>query len=80
MSLKLINVELVSYNSESESMVIFKDIQIAIDRGKIVQISNKVGDCDQILDCKNKLVTPGYIDSHTHPVFLNCRQDDFLKG
>ena len=80
MSLKLINVgELVSYNSESESMVIFKDIQIAIDRGKIVQISNKVGDCDEILDCKNKLVTPGYIDSHTHPVFLNCRQDDFSK-
>ncbi len=80
MSLKLINVgELVSYNSESESMVIFKDIQIAIDSGKIVQISNKVGDCDEILDCKNKLVTPGYIDSHTHPVFLNCRQDDFSK-
>ena len=80
MSLKLINVgELVSYNSESESMVIFKDIQIAIDRGKIVQISNKVGDCDEILDCKNRLVTPGYIDSHTHPVFLNCRQDDFSR-
>ncbi len=80
MSLKLINVgELVSYNSESESMVISKDIQIAIDRGKIVQISNKVGDCDEILDCKNRLVTPGYIDSHTHPVFLNCRQDDFSR-
>jgi len=78
MSLKLINIgELVTYNSESESMVVFKDIQLAIDDGKIAQIANKVGDCDDVLDCKNKLVTPGYIDSHTHPVFLNSRQDDF---
>jgi len=59
-------------------MVIFKDIQIAIDGGKIAQIANKVSDCDNILDCENKLVTPGYVDSHTHPVFLNSRQDDFL--
>ncbi len=78
MSLKLINIgELVTYNSESQSMVIFKDIQIAIDGGKIAQIANKVSDCDNILDCENKLVTPGYVDSHTHPVFLNSRQDDF---
>ena len=79
MSLKLINIgELVTYNSERQSMVIFKDIQIAIDGGKIAQIANKVSDCDNILDCENKLVTPGYVDSHTHPVFLNSRQDDFL--
>ena len=78
MSLKLINIgELVTYNSERQSMVIFKDIQIAIDGGKIAQIANKVSDCDNILDCENKLVTPGYVDSHTHPVFLNSRQDDF---
>ena len=78
MSLKLINIgELVTYNSESQSMEILKDIQIAIDGGKIAQIANKVGDCDNILDCENKLVTPGYVDSHTHPVFLNSRKDDF---
>ena len=36
MSLKLINIgELVTYNSESESMVVFKDTQLAIDDGKI---------------------------------------------
>ena len=79
MSLKLKNIgELVTYNSEKKSMVILKDVQIAIENGKISDIGTLVGDCDEILDCKKKLITPGYIDSHTHPVFVNSRYNDFF--
>ncbi len=79
MSLKLINIgELVTYNSEKKSMVILKDIEIAIENGKISDIGTLVGDCDEILDCKKKLITPGYIDSHTHPVFVKSRYNDFF--
>ena len=29
------------------------------------------------IDCKNNLVTPGFVDSHTHPVFVHTREDEF---
>lgn len=30
-------------------------------------------------DCRNKIVLPGFVDSHTHPVFANPRLIDFEK-
>ena len=38
---------------------------------------------DNVINCNHKLVTPGFVDPHTHPVFLNEREDEFhmrLKG
>ncbi len=31
------------------------------------------------IDCANKVVLPGFVDSHTHPVFLSPRLVDFEK-
>jgi imidazolonepropionase len=31
------------------------------------------------LDCRGKVVLPGFVDSHTHPVFVNPRLIDFEK-
>jgi len=31
------------------------------------------------IDCTHKVVVPGFVDSHTHPVFLNPRLVDFEK-
>jgi imidazolonepropionase len=31
------------------------------------------------IDCARKIVTPGFVDSHTHPVFVNPRLIDFEK-
>ena len=30
------------------------------------------------IDCKGKMITPGFVDPHTHPIFLNTRHDEFL--
>ena len=29
------------------------------------------------IDCGNNLVTPGFVDSHTHPVFVDTREEEF---
>tara|TARA_B100000749_G_scaffold227843_1_gene183752 strand:- start:788 stop:2086 length:1299 start_codon:yes stop_codon:yes gene_type:complete len=83
-SLQLTNIgQLVSYNSKISGMETLEKIQIAIDDGIITEIGNKVNDADRHIDCKGKLITPGFVDSHTHPVFLNGREDEFamrLKG
>ena len=83
-SLKLINVgNLVSYNSKKEAMVSKKDLEIVIKNGKIIEIGRCLNDADEIYDCENKLVTPGFIDCHTHPVFLEDRSKEFemrIKG
>jgi imidazolonepropionase len=31
------------------------------------------------IDCKGQVVLPGFVDSHTHPVFINPRLVDFEK-
>ena len=46
-------------------------MEILISKGKIIEIGSKVSDADQLFDCENKLVTPGFVDCHTHPVFLD---------
>ena len=84
MSLKLINIgELATFDSFLKQMAIHPHIEIAIENGIVVEMGETVDDCDDVLDCHGGLITPGFIDSHTHPVFLNGRQNDFamrLKG
>jgi imidazolonepropionase len=59
---------------------------VLIDAGKITN----VGTTSQLLrslrnkkfkeiDCRNKVVIPGFVDSHTHPVFATPRLIDFEK-
>ncbi len=83
-TLKLFNIgNLVTYNMNHNSMISIKDVEILISEGKIIEIGSKVSDADQLLDCENKLITPGFVDCHTHPVFLDGRENEFemrLKG
>ena len=77
-SLKLINIgQLVTYDSMKNEMVVFENTEIAIEGNHIKEVGQNLGDADQIFDCKNKLVTPGFVDPHTHPVFLDGRENEF---
>ena len=83
-TLKLINIgNIVTYSVDSESMISLKDKEIMISEGKISEIGNSLGFADEILDCNDKLVTPGFVDCHTHPVFMDERENEFkmrIKG
>lgn len=77
-SLKLINVgNLLTYNSNKNSMIYEQDLEIIVSKGKIIEIGKNLKNVDQIYDCENNLVTPGFVDCHTHPVFFNDRSDEF---
>ena len=77
-SLKLINVgTLLTYNSKKNSMISEEGLEITVMDGKIIEIGKNLNNADQIYDCENKLVTPGFVDCHTHPVFFNDRSDEF---
>ena len=59
------------------------DVEIIIDNDLILEIGNNLRKIDNVINCNHKLVTPGFVDPHTHPVFLNAREDEFhmrLKG
>ena len=55
----------------------FKDVEIIIDNELILEIGKDLRNIDSVIDCNNKLVTPGFVDPHTHPVFLNSRENEF---
>ena len=77
-SLKLTNIgQLVTYNSEQQDMVISENVEIAMEGGNIIEIGENLNSADEQIDCNGKLVTPGFVDPHTHPVFLDGREDEF---
>jgi len=78
LSLKLSNVgQLVTYNAEILDMVVRDNVEIVIEGHQVTEVGQNLGDADTVLDCKEKLVTPGFVDPHTHPVFLDGREDEF---
>ena len=83
-TLKLFNIgNMVTYSVNENSMISSKGMEILISDGKIIEVGSKVSNADQLIDCENKLVTPGFVDCHTHPVFLDGRENEFemrLKG
>ena len=82
--IKLENIgSLVTYNSKLGIMDTLNDVEIIIDNDLILEIGNNLRKIDTVINCNHKLVTPGFVDPHTHPVFLNAREDEFhmrLKG
>jgi imidazolonepropionase len=76
--------QLVSWNSKKDKMEIKSDVEILINDDKIEQIAPNIEDRDyEKIDARNKLVTPGFVDPHTHPVFYNTREKEFemrIKG
>ena len=75
---------------ELKELGIIEDGAVFCIGGKIVSVGKtKDALCDAWLkknqkkileiDCKNKVVLPGFVDSHTHPAFISPRLNDFEK-
>ncbi len=63
---------------EMSSLKVYNDVEILIDGDIISKIDKKIEmDDADVIDAKGMLVTPGYIDSHTHLVFGGYREDEY---
>ena len=80
MRLKLVNIkEIATYNPDSDSVSRIEKQDILITDDKITAIGSNLGQTDTEIDCQNGLVTPGFVDPHTHPVFWQGREIEFAR-
>ena len=70
---------LSSYNSATDSFNSLKNCSIDIEDKIVANIGSSNNNGDFIIDCNQKLVTPGFVDAHTHPVFTNGREKEFTQ-
>ena len=77
---KIINLSKVySWDTILNSLSIKNNQQILIEDNKISKIDNVItDDADEIIDGMNCIATPGFIDSHTHPIFVGNRANEFI--
>lgn len=78
MKTKIINIsKIYTWNPDSSSIDIFKDHEILIENNKILSINKSINENCNIIDAENCVLTPGFIDSHTHPIFIGNRANEF---
>jgi len=78
--IQLKNIGILStYNSITESFDNIKNCNIDIENDIIINIGENNNNGDHMIDCNQKLVTPGFVDAHTHPVFKNGREKEFIQ-
>jgi imidazolonepropionase len=68
---------------EMDNLGIIKNGALAIDDEKIVGVGKtgtikKKFKAEEIIDAKNKVVMPGFVDPHTHLIFAGSREDEFI--
>ena len=68
---------IISWDEANNALSINKSNYIYIKDNKIVSISNKNQSFDYEIDAENTIITPGFIDCHTHPIFNNSRASEF---
>lgn len=75
----LINIgELVTYDSRLQSMAILHDVEMVFSQEGIKVIGRDLYSPEmEVVDADKTLVTPGFVDAHTHPVFNETRELEF---
>jgi len=77
LKVKIINIsKIVTWNPDLHTLNVIKDKQILIEDGIITGIGNYFDENCKIIDAKQSIITPGFIDSHTHPVFRGNRANE----
>ena len=78
MKTKITNIStLYTWSPAEDKLVILSDVEILVEDSTIIQISKTVGGAEEEIDADGALITPGFVDSHTHPIFSGNRANEF---
>ncbi|MFQ6612079.1 MAG: imidazolonepropionase, partial [Fidelibacterota bacterium] len=71
--------QLATYDSSGQAVVIRSNVDLTLADGMITAMGRNLNSEEETIDCTGRLVTPGFVDPHTHPVFLNGREEEYLQ-
>ena len=78
MKTKITNIgSIVTWSPEDNKLLILQDDEILVEDNTILQIASDVQEADEEIDADGALITPGFVDSHTHPIFSGNRANEF---
>ena len=78
MKTKITNIgSIVTWSPEDKKLLILQDVEILVEDMTILQIASDVQEADEEIDADGALITPGFVDSHTHPIFSGNRANEF---
>ncbi|MYM58393.1 imidazolonepropionase [Vibrio sp. OCN044] len=75
--LLLTNARLVTMIAGEQGYYVSPASDLYVKSGKLITSNNDVPHNIKSYDCNNKLVTPGFIDCHTHLVYAGNRANEF---
>ena len=70
--------EWVSWNPASQAMEVKRGGTWLIEDGVFIEYSRSTYNDPEFLNAKEKLLTPGLVDPHTHPAFATTREHEFI--
>jgi imidazolonepropionase len=75
---KITNIgSLITWDIDSDSLHTLSNIELLIEDGVISKITENISSAEEEIDADGALITPGFIDSHTHPIFSGNRAAEF---
>ena len=78
MKTKIIHIGAVTtWSSDENQLQTIRDVEIMVKDDKISDIGKQVSGADEEIDADGALITPGFVDSHTHPIFSGNRSGEF---
>ena len=78
MKIKITNIgSIATWSPIQHQLNVIKDVEIMVEDDTVVEIGSKVIGADQEINAEGALLTPGFVDSHTHPIFSGNRAEEF---
>jgi len=78
MKTKITNISsIVTWSPKEEKLITLSNKEILVEGSQITQIANSVGEADEEINADGALIAPGFVDSHTHPIFSGNRANEF---
>ena len=79
MKTKITNIsKIYSWDTALNILDVKANQEILMKHNKIIDINTTINDdVNNVIDAEGCILTPGFIDSHTHPIFIGNRADEF---